>query len=124
MLFCCLKLICNKRYMQANGLKYHTTHGLCHLQAAEASVDVSVAYNILSEGEEVEREAESRLRLFICDVSYGQQGYKKMAGLPAPAQPRDHRAYVTRPARMLAGHAEDHPQFEALDSEPGMPFQN
>ncbi|KZP02146.1 hypothetical protein FIBSPDRAFT_906115 [Athelia psychrophila] len=96
-----------------------------HWQAAEASVDVSVAYNILSEGEmcEVEREAESRLSLFTCDVPDGQRGYKKMAGLLAPARPRDHRAYVTRPARMLAGHAQDHPQFEALDSESGMPFQ-
>ncbi|KZP19556.1 hypothetical protein FIBSPDRAFT_862697, partial [Athelia psychrophila] len=61
-----------------------------HWQAAEASVDVSVAYNILSEGEmcEVEREAESRLSLFTCDVPDGQRGYKKMAGLLAPARPR------------------------------------
>lgn len=105
--FRCPKPNCNKSYKQANGLKYHMTHGSCNFappkdleqvqallaskrsqrQAAEANgeeVDpASAAYGMISEGEmrEVEREAERRLRPFACGVSDCQRRYKNMNGL-------------------------------------------
>ncbi|KZP28510.1 hypothetical protein FIBSPDRAFT_852654 [Athelia psychrophila] len=66
LMFCCPKLICDKYSGQANSLKWLAPS---HLKVFRAgllvrggdSVDVSVAYGILGEGEiEVEREAESQ----------------------------------------------------------------
>lgn len=98
--FRCPKANCNKSYKQANGLKYHMTHGSCNFappkdleqvqallaskrsqrQAAEANGE-EVA--VISEGEmrEVEREAERRLRPFACGVADCQRRYKNMNGL-------------------------------------------
>lgn len=102
--FRCPKPNCNKSYKQANGLKYHMTHGSCNFappkdleqvqallaskrsqrQAAEANgEDVDGSYGMISEGElrEVEREAERRLRPFACGVADCQRRYKNMNGL-------------------------------------------
>ncbi|KAI0065190.1 hypothetical protein BV25DRAFT_1784788, partial [Artomyces pyxidatus] len=95
--FRCPKPNCNKSYKQANGLKYHMTHGSCNfappkdleaLQALLAEKGVGVGANGeqgrgMSEGElrEVEREAERRLRPFACGVGECQRRYKNMNGL-------------------------------------------
>ncbi|KAI0808202.1 hypothetical protein C8Q74DRAFT_1188604 [Fomes fomentarius] len=101
--FKCPKPNCNKSYKQANGLKYHMTHGSCnfappkdleHLQELLASkrsekakaagengaVDGEVT---LSDAElrEVEKEAERRLRPYACGVGDCQRRYKNMNGL-------------------------------------------
>ncbi|KAH9052753.1 hypothetical protein EDB87DRAFT_346430 [Lactarius vividus] len=95
--FRCPKPNCNKSYKQANGLKYHMTHGSCNfappkdleaLQALLAEKGVVVNGNDrsgmqITEGElrEVEREAERRLRPFACSVGDCQRRYKNMNGL-------------------------------------------
>ncbi|KAI9453929.1 hypothetical protein F5148DRAFT_1288877 [Russula earlei] len=95
--FRCPKPNCNKSYKQANGLKYHMTHGSCNfappkdleaLQALLAEKGVVVNGNDrsgvqITEGElrEVEREAERRLRPFACGVGDCQRRYKNMNGL-------------------------------------------
>ncbi|KAH9974972.1 hypothetical protein BGW80DRAFT_1487964 [Lactifluus volemus] len=95
--FRCPKANCNKSYKQANGLKYHMTHGSCNfappkdleaLQALLAEKGVVVNGNDrsgvqITEGElrEVEREAERRLRPFACGVGDCQRRYKNMNGL-------------------------------------------
>lgn len=92
--FKCPKLNCNKSYKQANGLKYHMTHGSCnfappkdleHLQALLASKrsQKSEEGEPLSESDmrEVEREAERRLRPYACGVGDCQRRYKNMNGL-------------------------------------------
>ena len=102
--FKCPKPNCNKSYKQANGLKYHMTHGSCnfappkdleHLQellaskrsekARAAGVEGTVegAEVTLSESElrEVEKEAERRLRPYACGVADCQRRYKNMNGL-------------------------------------------
>ena len=102
--FRCPKPNCNKSYKQANGLKYHMTHGSCNFappkdleqvqallaskrsqrQAAEANgEEVDASFGMISEGEmrEVEREAERRLRPFACGVADCQRRYKNMNGL-------------------------------------------
>ncbi|KAF8260029.1 hypothetical protein EI94DRAFT_1706587, partial [Lactarius quietus] len=95
--FRCPKPNCNKSYKQANGLKYHMTHGSCNfappkdleaLQALLAEKGVVVNGNErsgvqITEGElrEVEREAERRLRPFACGVGDCQRRYKNMNGL-------------------------------------------
>ncbi|KAI6008780.1 hypothetical protein F5J12DRAFT_912565 [Pisolithus orientalis] len=95
--FRCPKPNCNKSYKQANGLKYHMTHGSCNFappkdleqvqallaskrSAREAAGDED---NMISEGElrEVEREAERRLRPFACGIGDCQRRYKNMNGL-------------------------------------------
>ncbi|KAH7886620.1 hypothetical protein F5I97DRAFT_1020827 [Phlebopus sp. FC_14] len=95
--FRCPKPNCNKSYKQANGLKYHMTHGSCNFappkdleqvqallaskrSAREAAGDDD---QTISEGElrEVEREAERRLRPFACGVGDCQRRYKNMNGL-------------------------------------------
>jgi transcription factor SFP1 len=97
--FRCPKANCNKSYKQANGLKYHMTHGSCNfappkdleaLQALLAEKGVMVNGNDrsgvqITEGElrEVEREAERRLRPFACGVGDCQRRYKNMNGLRA-----------------------------------------
>ncbi|RDX50732.1 hypothetical protein OH76DRAFT_1348358 [Lentinus brumalis] len=100
--FKCPKPNCNKSYKQANGLKYHMTHGSCnfappkdleHLQellankrnekAKAAGDNVSEGEVTLSESElrEVEKEAERRLRPYACGVGDCQRRYKNMNGL-------------------------------------------
>ncbi|RPD71187.1 hypothetical protein L226DRAFT_547467 [Lentinus tigrinus ALCF2SS1-7] len=100
--FKCPKPNCNKSYKQANGLKYHMTHGSCnfappkdleHLQellankrnekARAAGENVSEGEVTLSESElrEVEKEAERRLRPYACGVGDCQRRYKNMNGL-------------------------------------------
>ncbi|ETW76625.1 hypothetical protein HETIRDRAFT_455141 [Heterobasidion irregulare TC 32-1] len=96
--FRCPKPNCSKSYKQANGLKYHMTHGSCNfappkdleaLQALLAEKGVGVGADgatrgaQMSEGEmrEVEREAERRLRPFACGVGDCQRRYKNMNGL-------------------------------------------
>lgn len=95
--FRCPKPNCNKSYKQANGLKYHMTHGSCnfappkdleHVQALLASKRSAREAageddNMITEGElrEVEREADRRLRPFACGVGDCQRRYKNMNGL-------------------------------------------
>ncbi|KAI0804609.1 hypothetical protein BC629DRAFT_1437891 [Irpex lacteus] len=93
--FKCPKPNCNKSYKQANGLKYHMTHGSCNfappkdleqLQALLASRQKGKdggEGGELSESEmrEVEREAERRLRPYACGVGECQRRYKNMNGL-------------------------------------------
>ncbi|KAI0631692.1 hypothetical protein C8Q77DRAFT_153544 [Trametes polyzona] len=102
--FRCPKPNCNKSYKQANGLKYHMTHGSCnfappkdleHLQellaskrsekAAKAGENgvANEAEVTLSDAElrEVEKEAERRLRPYACGVGDCQRRYKNMNGL-------------------------------------------
>ncbi|KAA1470829.1 hypothetical protein DENSPDRAFT_858584 [Dentipellis sp. KUC8613] len=92
--FRCPKPNCSKSYKQANGLKYHMTHGSCNfappkdleaLQAllAEKGAQRGADGGVMSEGEmrEVEREAERRLRPFACGVADCQRRYKNMNGL-------------------------------------------
>lgn len=92
--FKCPKPNCNKSYKQANGLKYHMTHGSCNfappkdleqLQALLASKrsQKSDEGEPLSDAElrEVEKEAERRLRPYACGVGDCQRRYKNMNGL-------------------------------------------
>ncbi|KAH8105248.1 hypothetical protein BXZ70DRAFT_887340 [Cristinia sonorae] len=93
--FKCPKPNCNKSYKQANGLKYHMTHGSCnfappkdleHLQALLASKRSQKAEEggePISDAElrEVEKEAERRLRPYACGVGDCQRRYKNMNGL-------------------------------------------
>ncbi|KAF8553048.1 hypothetical protein OG21DRAFT_1414975 [Imleria badia] len=95
--FRCPKPNCNKSYKQANGLKYHMTHGSCNfappkdleqvqaLLASKRSAREAAGEddNMITEGEmrEVEREAERRLRPFACGVGDCQRRYKNMNGL-------------------------------------------
>ncbi|OAX39827.1 hypothetical protein K503DRAFT_799324 [Rhizopogon vinicolor AM-OR11-026] len=95
--FRCPKPNCNKSYKQANGLKYHMTHGSCNfappkdleqvqaLLASKRSAREAAGEEDqgITEGEmrEVEREAERRLRPFACGVSDCQRRYKNMNGL-------------------------------------------
>lgn len=95
--FRCPKPNCNKSYKQANGLKYHMTHGSCNfappkdleqvqaLLACKRSAREAAGEddNMITEGElrEVEREAERRLRPFACGVGDCQRRYKNMNGL-------------------------------------------
>ncbi|TFK51551.1 hypothetical protein OE88DRAFT_1718925 [Heliocybe sulcata] len=90
--FKCPKPNCNKSYKQANGLKYHITHGSCsfgpakelgEVQAVLKERDFGAEGEPLTEREmmEVEREAERRLRPFACGVGDCQRRYKNMNGL-------------------------------------------
>lgn len=95
--FRCLKPNCNKSYKQANGLKYHMTHGSCnfalpkdleHLQvllASKRSQKAEGGGEPISDAElrEVEKEAERRLRPYACGVGDCQRRYKNMNGLRA-----------------------------------------
>jgi len=72
--FKCPKPGCMKSYKQANGLKYHLTHGQClYTPSAELLA--------LSEEGLSEREAERKLRPFCCQVPPCQRRYKNMNGL-------------------------------------------
>ena len=92
--FKCPKANCNKSYKQANGLKYHMTHGSCNFAPPK---DLEQLQQLLAskrsqksdEGEplsdaelrEVEKEAERRLRPYACGVGDCQRRYKNMNGL-------------------------------------------
>lgn len=93
--FKCPKPNCNKSYKQANGLKYHMTHGSCNfappkdleqiqaLLASKRSQKEAETGEPLSDAElrEVEKEAERRLRPYACGVGECQRRYKNMNGL-------------------------------------------
>ncbi|KAG2090074.1 hypothetical protein BD769DRAFT_1632081 [Suillus cothurnatus] len=94
--FRCPKPNCNKSYKQANGLKYHMTHGSCNfappkdleqvqalLASKRSAREAAGDDQGITEGDmrEVEREAERRLRPFACGVSDCQRRYKNMNGL-------------------------------------------
>ena len=97
--FKCPKANCNKSYKQANGLKYHMTHGSCnfappkdleHLQELLATKRSEKAKAAGEEGEvplnnaelrEIEKEAERRLRPYACGVGECQRRYRSMNGL-------------------------------------------
>lgn len=94
--FRCPKPNCNKSYKQANGLKYHMTHGSCNyappkdleqVQALIASkrAESTEAGNegLITESElrELEREAERRCRPFACGIGECGRRYKNMNGL-------------------------------------------
>ncbi|TFY67495.1 hypothetical protein EVJ58_g1589 [Rhodofomes roseus] len=90
--FKCPKPNCNKSYKQANGLKYHMTHGSCnfappkdleHIQALLESKRKDGSTEPMTDAElrEVEREAERRLRPYACGVGDCQRRYKNMNGL-------------------------------------------
>ncbi|KAH9927632.1 uncharacterized protein B0H18DRAFT_875471 [Fomitopsis serialis] len=90
--FKCPKTNCNKSYKQANGLKYHMTHGSCNfappkdleqIQALLESKRKEGNNEPMSDAElrEVEREAERRLRPYACGVGDCQRRYKNMNGL-------------------------------------------
>lgn len=88
--FKCPKPNCNKSYKQANGLKYHLSHGSCNFAPAK---DVEQIQALLdrkqhdgepmtdAEMREVEKEAERRLRPYACGVGDCQRRYKNMNGL-------------------------------------------
>ncbi|KAH8113043.1 hypothetical protein DFH11DRAFT_1510920 [Phellopilus nigrolimitatus] len=70
--FKCPKAGCMKSYKQANGLKYHVTHGQCNFNPPPELSSVEGL---------TEREAERRLRPFCCQVPPCQRRYKNMNGL-------------------------------------------
>lgn len=70
--FKCPTVGCMKSYKQANGLKYHVTHGQCSFTPPpELSSVVGLT----------EREAERRLRPYCCQVAPCTRRYKNMNGL-------------------------------------------
>jgi transcription factor SFP1 len=102
--FKCPKPNCNKSYKQANGLKYHITHGSCSFAPAKEVTEVNavlaqrgraalpadmsaseldLAALGVSEPEarEIEREAERRLKPFACGIADCTRRYKNMNGL-------------------------------------------
>ncbi|KAL1742963.1 hypothetical protein HDZ31DRAFT_65476 [Schizophyllum fasciatum] len=106
--FKCPKPNCNKSYKQANGLKYHMTHGSCNFapakevehvkdlllerrkqqqqqQGGNGNVQLSTSPSLegLTEDDllSLSREAEKRLRPFACGVGDCQRRYKNMNGL-------------------------------------------
>jgi len=101
--FKCPKPNCNKSYKQANGLKYHITHGSCNFAPPKEveevnavlaarqkdgqtlTVDATLSLESLGMNEqelrEVEREAERRLKPFACGIGECTRRYKNMNGL-------------------------------------------
>ncbi|KDQ12597.1 hypothetical protein BOTBODRAFT_34321 [Botryobasidium botryosum FD-172 SS1] len=61
---------CNKSYKQANGLKYHITHGQCNFMPRDPSLE---GLN--------EREADQKSRPYVCQVGSCTRRYKNMNGL-------------------------------------------
>jgi len=89
-LFHCPKPYCNKSYKQANGLKYHMTHGRCNFVPVEgkrgeagflSGASLSVIDNPTDMELKLEPEAEKRLRPFACGVGDCPRRYKNMNGL-------------------------------------------
>jgi hypothetical protein len=104
--FKCPKPHCSKSYKQANGLKYHITHGSCSFAPAKEVAEVNAVLAqrgraALPEGmsaseldaglgalgvserevREIEREAEKRLKPFACGIADCTRRYKNMNGL-------------------------------------------
>ena len=91
--FKCPKPNCNKSYKQANGLKYHMTHGSCNFAHPKDLEQLQALLASKRNGEEggepitdaelreVEKEAERRLRPYACGVGDCQRRYKNMNGL-------------------------------------------
>jgi transcription factor SFP1 len=61
---------CNKSYKQANGLKYHITHGQCNFLPRDPSLD---GLN--------DAEADQKSRPYACQVGSCTRRYKNMNGL-------------------------------------------
>jgi len=74
--FKCPKPNCNKSYKQANGLKYHMTHGSCNFTPCKEG---EVVKEGMSDSEV--REVEKRLRPYACGVGDCARRYKNMNGL-------------------------------------------
>ncbi|KAF8337606.1 uncharacterized protein EI90DRAFT_3043544 [Cantharellus anzutake] len=68
--FKCPTVGCNKSYKQANGLKYHTTHGQCNFMPPQPGL----------EGLD-EKEADIKSRPYVCQVGNCTRRYKNMNGL-------------------------------------------
>lgn len=102
--FKCPKPNCNKSYKQANGLKYHITHGSCSFAPAKEVTEVNAVLaqrgraalpadmsaselDLASlgvsevEARDIEREAERRLKPFACGIADCSRRYKNMNGL-------------------------------------------
>ncbi|KAJ3481758.1 hypothetical protein NLI96_g7436 [Meripilus lineatus] len=92
--FKCPKPNCNKSYKQANGLKYHMTHGSCNFAPPKDLEQLQALLASKRKGgedggepitdaelREVEKEAERRLRPYACGVGDCQRRYKNMNGL-------------------------------------------
>jgi transcription factor SFP1 len=68
--FRCPTVGCNKSYKQANGLKYHITHGQCNFMPRDPSLD----------GLD-DHEADQKSRPYVCQVGSCTRRYKNMNGL-------------------------------------------
>lgn len=68
--FRCPTAGCNKSYKQANGLKYHITHGQCNFMPRDPALD---GLN--------ENEADEKARPYVCQVGSCTRRYKNMNGL-------------------------------------------
>lgn len=68
--FRCPTVGCNKSYKQANGLKYHITHGQCNFMPRDPALD---GLN--------ESEADEKARPYVCQVGPCTRRYKNMNGL-------------------------------------------
>lgn len=68
--FKCPTVGCNKSYKQANGLKYHITHGQCNFMPRDPALE---GLN--------ESEADEKSRPYVCQVGNCTRRYKNMNGL-------------------------------------------
>jgi len=68
--FRCPTVGCNKSYKQANGLKYHITHGQCNFMPRDPALE---GLN--------ENEADEKARPYVCQVGSCTRRYKNMNGL-------------------------------------------
>lgn len=68
--FRCPTVGCNKSYKQANGLKYHITHGQCNFMPRDPALD---GLN--------DNEADEKARPYVCQVGSCTRRYKNMNGL-------------------------------------------
>lgn len=106
--FKCPKLGCMKSYKQANGLKYHMTHGQCNFNPPPELESLQG----LSE-----REAERRLRPYCCQVAPCQRRYKNMNGLRYHYQHSGEHGAVG--LRMLAEGRHDALRCRDVEEEEG-----
>ena len=104
--FKCPKPGCMKSYKQANGLKYHMTHGQC-------SFTPPPEYESLQGL--TEREAERKLRPYCCQVPPCQRRYKNMNGLRYHYQHSGEHGAIG--LRMLAEGRHDAMKSHDLDDE-------
>ncbi|EJD00451.1 uncharacterized protein FOMMEDRAFT_22249 [Fomitiporia mediterranea MF3/22] len=124
---------CTKSYKQANGLKYHVTHGQCSFtpppelsSISELGLSIGVSLKLNSVGEieglenmseaerrEAEREAERRVRPFCCQVKPCQRRYKNMNGLRYHYQHSGEHGAVG--LRMLASGRHDATRSQSVE---------